>query len=172
MRVGVIVAARAPVPYLAEALESVLAQEPAPDEVALVDHASAPALTVPGDGAPTVRGDVRLVRLDDPAGGPAAAREAGLAELSTELVALADADDVWEPGKLRAQVDALTAHPEAAVCFGRALVIDAAGRETGERLPEVRGSLRAAEVLRRPVYVANAIRAASTMIRREGVETV
>src|SRR4051794_3604437 len=180
MRVGVILAARGPVPYLAEALESVLAQEPGPDEVVLVDHASDPALTVPGGVAVTAAGEpavtvprgVRLVRPDDPAGGPAAAREAGLAELSTELVALADADDVWEPGKLRAQVDALAAHPQAAVCFGRAHVIDAAGRETGERLPELPGGLLAAEVLRRPLYAENAIPAASTMIRREALEAV
>src|SRR3954453_24216138 len=120
MRVGVILAARAPVPYLAEALESVRSQEPAPDEVVVVDHASSPEL------------EAASLRVDDRGGGPAAPRDAGLARLDTELIALADADDVWEAGKLRAQVEALAAHRDAAVCFGRAVVIDAAGRETGE----------------------------------------
>src|SRR4051794_10425446 len=124
MRVGVIVAARGPVPYLAEALESVRAQDPAPAEVVVVDHASQPPLA-------GVEG-VRLVRVDDAAGGPAPARDAGLAVLADcELIALADADDVWEAGKLRAQLDAFAAHPEAGVCFGRATVIDASGRATG-----------------------------------------
>src|SRR5689334_23236365 len=100
MRVGVIVAARGPVPYLAEALDSVLSQDPAPDAVVVVDHASEPPL----DASATP--GVRLVRLDDPGGGPAAARAAGLAALDTELIALADADDVWEPEKLSAQLDA------------------------------------------------------------------
>src|SRR5215213_4545179 len=113
MRVGVILAARAPVPYLTEALESVLSQEPAADEVVLVDHASRPPLQ--GEAA-----GVRVVRTEYAGGGPAVARAAGLAELDTELVALADADDVWEAGKLGAQLAAMERHPEAAVCFGRA----------------------------------------------------
>src|SRR5215212_3464588 len=125
MRVGVILAARAPAPWLREALASVLSQEPAPDIVVVVDHASEPPLSASNDA--------RWIRLHDPAGGPAAARAAGLAELDTELVALADADDVWEPGKLDAQLAALAAHPQAAVCCGRAVVVDAAGRATGER---------------------------------------
>jgi GT2 family glycosyltransferase len=164
MRVGVIVAARAPVPYLAEALESVLSQEPAPDDVVVVDHASTPALS----GIERVR----VVRVDDPAGGPAAAREAGLAVLETELVALADADDVWEPGKLRAQLDAFAGNPDAAVCFGRAVVIDAAGRDSGERLPELPAGRLKASALGRDLYERNAIPAASAVIRREALESV
>src|SRR3954447_18797530 len=149
MRVGVIVAARAPVPYLAEALESVLSQEPGPDELVVVDHASQPALAAPAG--------VCLVRLENAVGGPAAARAAGVAVLDTQLVALADADDVWEPGKLTAQVAAFDAHPEAAVCFGRARVIDASGREGGEQLPELAAGFIAANDLRRPLYERNAI---------------
>jgi GT2 family glycosyltransferase len=162
MRVGVILAARAPAPYLADALASVLSQEPAPDDLVVVDHASRPPLEeVPG---------ARLVRLDDQGGGPAAARAAGLMALDADLIALADADDVWEAGKLRAQLAALAAHPEAAVCFGRATVIDAAGRETGERLPELRGGRLAAEELKGELYVRNAIPSASAVVRREALE--
>src|SRR4051812_13687623 len=134
MRVGVIVPVRAPAPYLAEALESVLGQDPAPDAVVLVDDGWRPVLELPPG--------VQLVRLEGDSRGPAAARAAGLAALDTELVALADADDVWEPGKLAAQLAALAAHPGAAVCFGRAVVIDAAGRPTGEPLPEIAAGLQ------------------------------
>jgi glycosyltransferase involved in cell wall biosynthesis len=164
MRVGVILAARAPVPYLAEALASVLSQEPAPDDVVVVDHASEPALGAV-DGA-------RLVRIADASGGPAAARTAGLAELDTELVALADADDVWEPGKLAPQIAAFAAHPQAAVCFGRAAVIGSDGRPTGERLPELRSGFWPAAGLRQELYARNAIPAASAVIRREALEAV
>jgi hypothetical protein len=164
MRVGVILAARAPVPYLAEALESVLSQEPAPDRVVVVDHASEPAVSG--------REGVELIRVDEAAGGPAAARAAGLAALDTELVGLADADDVWEPGKLRAQLDALARHPGAAMCFGRAVVIDANGRETGEQLPALPPGLLGAAGLRSELYMRDAVPASSALIRREALEAV
>src|SRR5258705_74599 len=125
MRVGVIVPVRAPAPYLAEALASVLAQEPPPDAVVVVDDGSDPPLRLDEQ--------VRVVRIESSAG-PAAARAAALAELDTDLVALADADDVWEPGKLAAQLAALDAHPGAAMCFGRAVVVDDAGPGTGAGL--------------------------------------
>jgi glycosyltransferase involved in cell wall biosynthesis len=163
MRVGVIVAARAPVPYLAEALEGVLAQEPRPADVVVVDDGSEPPLA----GAK----GARLIRVDA-AGGPAAARQAGLDALDTEVVALADADDVWEPGKLAAQLAALAANPEAAVCFGRATVIDADGRLTGEKLPELAAGVHAAADLRRELYDRNAIPASSALIRRDALQAV
>src|SRR4051812_39358026 len=162
MRVGVILAARAPVSYLAEAVASVLSQEPAPDEVVVVDHASSPPV-----GA--IAG-ARVLRLEEPGGGPAAARGAGLVELDSELIALADADDVWEPGKLVAQLEALEAHPEVAVCFGRAVAIDANGRETGEQLPELAAGVHQAQSLRRAMYERNLIPAASAVIRRDALE--
>src|SRR3954447_3472269 len=135
MRVGVIVPVRAPAPYLAEALASVLGQEPAPDDVVVVDDGSRPALVEPAG--------VRVVRVADGLG-PAGARQAGLRALDCELIALADADDVWESGKLAAQLGALEANPSAAVCFGRAVVVGAGGRPTGERLPAVAPGLHRA----------------------------
>ena len=164
MRVGVIVAARAPVPYLAETLESVLSQDRAPDRIVVVAHASEPAMSG--------LAGVERIRVDDAGGGPAAAREAGLAALDTELVALADADDVWEPGKLRAQAEALAANPDAAVCFGRAVVIDAEGRPTGERLSELPAGVLSADALTRQLYERNAIPAASAVIRRDALDAV
>src|SRR4051794_23043251 len=163
MRAGVIVAARAPVPWLEEALRSVVEQA---DEVVLVDHASEPAL---GGFA-----GVRALRLDDAGGGPAAARQAGLEALGDDVgfVALADADDVWEPGELEGQLAALAANPSGAVCFGRAEVIDARGRPTGEQLPELAPGLHTAESLRVRLYESNPIPAASAMIGREALEAV
>ena len=161
MRVGVILAAKAPVPWLGETLESVRAQAA---EVVLVDHASQPPL-----GAPE---GVRCVRVEHAAGGPAVARQAGLEVLDTELVALADADDVWEAGKIEAQLAAFEANPNAAACFGRATVIDADGRETGERLPELAGGVHAGDDLRRELYERNPIPAASVVVRRDALVAV
>jgi glycosyltransferase involved in cell wall biosynthesis len=161
MRVGVIVAARGPAPFLAEALGSVGAA----DEIVVVDHASEPPLSE--------LSGARLVRLNCAAGGPAAARDAGLSAVSAcDLVALCDADDVWERGKLEAQLGALAASPEAAVVFGRATVIDARGRPTGERLPELGPGLHEASALRARLFEANPIPASSAVIRREALEGV
>ena len=161
MRVGVILAARAPVPWLGEALDSVCSQA---TEVVLVDHASEPALSAP-DG-------VRLMRIDHPDGGPAAARQAGLESLDCDWIALADADDVWEPGKLDAQLEALREHPDAAVCFGRAVVIDEQGRGTGERLPGLTPGVHVGDELVRELYVRNVVPAASALVRRDALDAV
>lgn len=45
--------------------------------------------------------------------GPAGARNTGVLALDTDLVAFCDDNDEWRPGKLRAQVLALAAAPEA-----------------------------------------------------------
>jgi glycosyltransferase involved in cell wall biosynthesis len=157
MRVGVILAAKGPAPYLEEALRSVVGA----DEIVVVDHASEPALQVSGEA--------RLIRVDDPSGGPARARQAGLDALDTELIALIDADDVWEDGKLAAQLGSLG---DAAVSFGRATVIDARGRETGERLPELREGRHDAAAMKRALFERNWIPAASALVRRDALLAV
>ncbi len=160
MIAGVIVPVRGPAPWLGEALGSVLGQDPAPAEVVVVDDASEPAVEVPGG--------VRLVRLDAQ-GGPAAARDAGLGELGTDLIALCDADDVWEPGKLAAQLEALERHPDAAVCFGRAGVIGPDGRPTGERWEEMAPGLHEASEMVPLLYERNPIPSASAVVRRSAL---
>jgi glycosyltransferase involved in cell wall biosynthesis len=164
MRVGVIVPVLAPAPYLAEALESVLGQDPAPDVVVVVDDGSQPPLEVP-EG-------VQLVRLEDGPRGPAAARAAGLAVLDTDLVALADADDVWEPGKLAAQLEALEEHPGVAVAVGRAIAVDAAGRPTAEQLPQLAAGLHTAQELRGLLFERNLVAAASVVVWRDALLAV
>lgn len=159
MTIGVIMPVRGPAPWFGEALGAVLAEEPA--EVVVVDDGSPEPVAAP-DG-------VRLVRLDEP-GGPAAARQRGLAELSADLVALADADDVWGRGKLAAQAAALERWPEAALVFGRAVVVGPDGRPTGERWPEPPPGVHTAAALR--LYERNPIPTASVVIRRAALEEV
>jgi GT2 family glycosyltransferase len=52
----------------------------------------------------------------------AAARNAGVATLTTPYVALCDDDTWWEPGSLRRAADLLDAYPRLAVATGRVLV--------------------------------------------------
>lgn len=60
---------------------------------------------------------VRLVRRPTN-GGPAAARMSGVAEATGDVLAFADADDVWLPGKLEAQCRALRARPGVGAVYG------------------------------------------------------
>ena len=128
MRVGVVVPVHGWSPYLAEALAGIHGQDPAPAEVVVVDDGSPEPLSLHLDHA----GRCRLVRLPERGGLPAA-RRAGVGALhDPELIALCDADDVWRPGKLRAQLASLRG---AAGSFARTEVIGPDGRPTGETWP-------------------------------------
>jgi glycosyltransferase involved in cell wall biosynthesis len=167
--VGVIVPVRGFAPYLAEALDCVLGQDPAPAKVVVVDDASDEPLTLHPDHA----GRCTLVRRDV-RGGPAAARASGLQALDrhVELVALCDADDAWAAGKLAAQVDALARFPDAGLCFGRALVVGADGRLTGERWSELAAGLHGGAELQELLYAANPLPTSSVVLRRSALEAV
>jgi hypothetical protein len=82
-------------------------------------------------------------------------------------VALADADDAWEPDKLAAQVEALSADPDAALCFGRAVVVDASGRPTGEQWEELAPGAHEPDEIARLLFEHNPIPTASVVARRE-----
>lgn len=100
-------------PYLEAAIRSVLEQDYPAVELIVVDDGSS-------DGTPEFAAGfgerVRVLRQRN--AGPAAARNRGMAAARGELVAFLDADDVWLPGKLRAQVDHLRSHPEVGIVYG------------------------------------------------------
>ena len=167
--IGVIVPVHGFAPYLAETMDCVLSQDPAPAEVVVVDDASSLPLALHPDHAP----HSRLVRREE-CGGPAAARESGLAALSSAvtLVGLCDCDDAWLPGKLASQVAAFAEHPEAVACFGRALVVGADGRETGERWQELRPGFWEGDELTTMLYESNPIPTSSMVLRRDALQRV
>lgn len=167
MSVAVIVPVHGEAPWLSEALDGVLGQEPPPAEVIVVDDGSPEPVRLPDEHGARCR----LIRLDARSG-PAAAREAALAETAAELIALADADDVWEQGKLALQVAALERHPQAALCFGGVSVVGADGRPTGERWEALPEGLLAAEELGPRLYVFSPISASSVLLRRDALVEV
>jgi hypothetical protein len=145
MRIGVIVPVHRPAPFLDEALRSALSQDPAPAAHVVVE--------------------------DEQGRGPAWARDEGLRRLGDcDWVALLDADDAWEPGKLAAQGEALARRPGAAVCFGRAVAVGTDGRPTGERLPELAAGPHGAAELAPVLYESNPIPTSSALVRRDALE--
>jgi glycosyltransferase involved in cell wall biosynthesis len=116
---GVIVPAYEAGRTIADALASLLAQDPPPAEIVVVDDGSqdATAALAAATGPP-----VRVVRQAN--AGPAAATDRALTELSTPLVAGLDADDLWLPGKAARQLAALAADPSLDMVFCRARVFD------------------------------------------------
>jgi glycosyltransferase involved in cell wall biosynthesis len=84
-------------PYIARALNSVLAQTFQDFEVIVVDDGST------DDGAEVVRGfdDPRIRLIQQENQGVSAARNRGIEAARAELVAFLDADDEWLPGFLR-----------------------------------------------------------------------
>jgi glycosyltransferase involved in cell wall biosynthesis len=77
------------------AVESALAQEPAPAQVVVVDDGSTDGTA---DALRKYAGRIEYVRQANR--GPAAARNAGLARLATDTVMFLDADDLLLPGAL------------------------------------------------------------------------
>ena len=99
--------------YLAEAIESMLAQDYRPLEIIVVDDGStdSSAAIAQRYGDP--------VRYDyQPHGGIANARNRSLALARGEYLAFLDSDDLWEGGALAKQMEVIRSDPDLAMVFG------------------------------------------------------
>lgn len=108
--------------FLAEAIESVLAQDYQDFELLLVDDGSS-------DGSTAIALDYaarhreRIGYLEHPGHanrGMSATRNLGVSQSRGEFVALLDSDDVWRPAKLREQVAILDRLPQVDMVCGTA----------------------------------------------------
>jgi len=99
-------------PYLPTTLQSVFAQTGFELDVIVVDDGSTDGSA---DAVARRFPQVRVVRQANQ--GVAVARNTGLAEARHDWVAFIDADDIWLPGKLDAQWQALAAQPDARMAY-------------------------------------------------------
>lgn len=111
--VSVIMPAYNAAPYIVEAIRSVLSQDYANVELIVVDDGSSDRTH---EEAKCFGSAVRVLRQEN--AGPAAARNWAISIARGELIAFLDADDLWTPGKLKAQVDYLTRNAEAGIVYG------------------------------------------------------
>lgn len=102
--------------YLAEAIESVLAQGRPCEQLIVVDNGSRDR------SAEIARGfGSRVELVSEPRPGIGAARNAALRAARGDFVAFLDADDLWEAGKTEMQLAAFAARPELQLVFGHVL---------------------------------------------------
>ena len=110
--VSVIVAAFDAERYLAETLDSIVAQDHPALEIVLVDDGST-------DNTPEITqsyGDA-VRYFAQPNRGLGAAQNQGLALATGDFVSFLDADDLWLPEKTRVQLAAIVARPDVDVVF-------------------------------------------------------
>jgi glycosyltransferase involved in cell wall biosynthesis len=130
--ISVIIPAYNVAPYLAEAINSVLRQTRPADEIIVVN-----------DGSTDDTGRVarsfgnKIQYIEQPNGGPAAARNRGVDAARGELIAFLDGDDAWLPRKLDTQLTFLKSlRGPALVCSDTAPFGEHASQPSSKRLPE------------------------------------
>lgn len=112
--VSVIIPVRNAKDFIQEAIDSVFGQDYPALEIVLIDDGSDDF-----DYQTLSRQDARIhvTRLEGR--GVSHARNTGMRLARGKYFAFLDADDVWFPGKLLAQIRYLEAHPEVGIVFGR-----------------------------------------------------
>jgi glycosyltransferase involved in cell wall biosynthesis len=96
--------------YLAESLQSVVDQSYRPIEIVVVDDGST------DDTAALARRFPNIRVISQENGGPAAARNRGVAESTGPFIAFQDADDIWHPEKLSRQFARFQLRPDLELC--------------------------------------------------------
>jgi glycosyltransferase involved in cell wall biosynthesis len=114
-------------PYLDEAVESILGQSMPDFEFVIYDDGST-------DGSyerlqEWADKDSRIQLVQGKRNlGPGASSNAVVRHASAPLIARMDADDISKPGRLQAQVDAFAAHPDAGIVGSLCETMDSAGK--------------------------------------------
>jgi glycosyltransferase involved in cell wall biosynthesis len=158
MSISVIIPAYNATRFIRETVESVLQQTLPPDEVLVIDDGSTDdtASIAESFGPP-----VRVIRRHNVK--LAATRNFGVQEARSEWVAFLDADDLWQSNKLERQMEELSRHPEADLCYtGRVLLLqELETTRLGKVVP-----VPPADEIRQALYRNTTFLPSSVMVRR------
>ncbi|WP_176697153.1 glycosyltransferase family 2 protein [Microbacterium sp. 3J1] len=149
---------------LGRALESILNQTRAVDEIIVVDDASAPDEREAAQRIVDSCTGARLISLDQN-GGPAHARNVGWDDASGDWVAFLDSDDAWHSRKLEAQfalADGAGVQPQ--MLAGRTVQVTA--QEELESM-SLNGATSAHMVSKRDLLIRNRMSTPSVVVRRD-----
>jgi glycosyltransferase involved in cell wall biosynthesis len=154
--------------YIAQSIESLLAQEYSTWELIIVNDGSRDKTAEIAAG---YGGDPRVKLVHQANGGEAAARNTALRHMSGEYLAFLDADDLYLPGALGNLCRFLDAHPEYGVVFSDGYFCDSEGRSLNRRLSEIRPGIYTGDILE-PLVLNPAVITvpACVMLRRDSVE--
>jgi glycosyltransferase involved in cell wall biosynthesis len=147
--------------WLAETIDSVLAQTYSPVETIVVDDGSSDGTAEVAAGYP----EVQLLR--GPNRGPSAARNRGFAASTGELIAFHDADDIMPADKLELQAGLLIADAEIGLVVGEQELLI----EEGAELPfwDERSSVPTITPARPPEFADEPLIHPMTMVMRRRV---
>ena len=141
------------------AVESVRAQGWPELEIIVVDDGSTDGTPEVLEGLAREHANLRWFRQEN--AGAAAARNRGIEEARGRWVAFLDADDLWMPGKLAAQFEALAARPSASFSYTDVRV----RREDGEEGDLVYGTERQPLIVQ--LLAANLFATPTVLARRD-----
>lgn len=159
--------------YIAQAINSILAQTMINFELIIIDDGS------PDNSNDIIRdfNDSRIIHIALPTNtGASEAMNIALRRASAPLIAICNSDDVWEPTKLSLQLTALDRYPDCAAIFSNVTWIDAQGGAISEKSPRVLAQFaqenRSRHAwLKRLVEQGNCLCHSSVLIRRTAYET-
>jgi glycosyltransferase involved in cell wall biosynthesis/SAM-dependent methyltransferase len=170
--------------FMMEAIRSILDQTYDHWELLLVDDGSTDRSTAMArDVAERHPGRVRYLEHDGHRNlGMSASRNVGIANASGKYLAFLDADDVWLPDKLRAQVTVLEAHPDADMVYGPTEYWYSWTGKAGDRKRDLRTDIGTVSkgLVEPPALLAQVLRndgatmpaICSLLVRRDTVEAV
>jgi glycosyltransferase involved in cell wall biosynthesis len=126
-KVSVVIPAYNAMPYLPEAIETVLAQTFTDFEVVVVDDGS----TDNTAAWLTQLSDSRVQVISQKNQGQATARNTGITHATGDYIAFLDADDLWKSTLLEQLVNCLESHPQAGLAYCWTALTNQQGHPTG-----------------------------------------
>ena len=162
--VSVIVPAYNVEQYVAQAIQSVLAQTYPYFELLIIDDGSRDRTI---DICSSFQ-DSRILLIRQQNRGLAGARNTGIRHAQGEYLAFLDADDCWLPEKLAKHVQHLESSPHVGVSFSRSAFIDSQGKALGiYQMPKLTGITPSHLLCRNPIGNGSA-----AVIRRQVLESI